>query len=98
MKNIDEELVKQLSNLKDYQEENCNKSKIDIYNLRDIVVEKDTDFFEKMKKSNDDNFIEKDPFLKDVLKNKEDYIERTLYRKEEQIKVALIITEEDNLK
>lgn len=56
-----------------------------------IDVIKDTEFLSEVKKLNEDNFIEKDSFLKDVFKNKDDYIEKTLYGSEEQIKVALVI-------
>lgn len=74
MKEVKSSLIKQKLNLDRYLQDNVEKSKIDIISLRDIVAEiiLDTDFLENIKDSNNNIFVEKDSFLKEVMKNKKD--------------------------
>lgn len=92
MKEVKSSLIKQKLNLDRYLQDNVEKSKIDIISLRDIVAEiiLDTDFLENIKDSNNNIFVEKDSFLKEVMKNKKDYVEQIIFGKEEQIKVAIV--------
>ena len=93
MKNVYEELYKRITELERYVVDSEKSEKNDIYTLRDVIFEsiKNTDFLEKIKNDTDKYLIKVDPFLKEILANRnQSFIKDSLFGKKEQIKITLV--------